>query len=370
MTTETGKQKAVPTRARRGKRIIFPLVSGIAAVLATAILTLSVLGVLTIAGVVVMSGGIEQMVENHRRHENSTRPLPGDEDDGDTEKETTVLFGSYPQTEVTDSSLTDVLTSLAGTLPTSENSYAWTSYGYYAKGEVSNYMWYINVTYSGETYRGVYFTHYRPYYTDYISSTANTYQDDNGYYTSNIYWFKFEPILWRIVAEANGEAILVCEMLIDSHEFDDSNSYSNNYANSNIRAWLNESFYETAFSASEQEQIVKTWVDNSAESTGYADNSDACEDTYDNVFLLSYEEVTGYFTSNGKREKQTTDYAQCQGAYTYSDGSYEGNGWWWLRSPSYSSSYYARFVFYGGIADNYSVDSTDYGVCPALRICL
>ncbi len=277
-----------------------------------------------------------------------------------------ILFGSYPQTEVTNRSLTSTLSTMAGTKPTSSNAYAWTSYGYYKDGSISNYMWYQDIEYNGETYRGVYFTSYRPYYTSSSSSTSNTYQDDNGYYTSNIYWFKFEPILWRIVAEANGEATLVCEMLIDSHEFDDNNSYSNNYARSNIRAWLNDSFYKTAFNELERKLILLTTVDNSAASTGDTRNRYDCEDTEDYIYLLSYKEVTTYFTSNSAREKQTTDYAQCQGAYTDS----EGDGYWWLRSPDSYRSGDAQSVLVDGYAGRGSVDYTGNGVCPALRICL
>ena len=98
-----------------------------------------------------------------------------------------IYFGEYPQTKVTDGSITNALRSAAGTLPTSSNSQAWTSYGYYINSSVSNYMWYIDLTYSGEKYRGVYFTSYRPYWTDEISSAGNSYQDDNGYSTSTVY---------------------------------------------------------------------------------------------------------------------------------------------------------------------------------------
>ncbi len=294
-----------------------------------------------------------------------------------------ILFGSYPQTEVTSSSLTSTLTTMAGTKPTSSNAYAWTSYGYYVNGSISNYMWYQDIEYNGETYRGVYFTSYRPYYTGNSSSTSNSNQDDNGYYTSNIYWFKFEPILWRIVAEANGEATLVCEMLIDSQEYYHSTSshtvngttvYANNYAYSNIRAWLNDSFYETAFNELERELILLTAVDNSVASTGYSSNSYACADTEDYIYLLSYKEATTYFTSDADRQKQTTDYAQCQGAWTSTSSSYAGNGYWWLRSPDRTYSYYARSVYYDGRAGSdyiyYSVYGAGDGVCPALRICL
>ena len=289
--------------------------------------------------------------------------------------EDTILFGTYPQTEVTDSTLKSILNSLAGTLPTSSNAQAWTSYGYYVNGSVSNYMWYIDVENGGEKYRGVYFTSYRPRYTKYGNSTSNTRQDDNGYTTSNIYWFKYEPISWTILNENNGTALILCDMIIDSQQFDYENgSYYNDYAESTVRKWLNETFYNTAFDELQKEIILTTTVDNSVASTGYSSNSYACEDTEDKVFLLSYKELTTYLTTNASRMKKTTDYAQSQGAFTSTSSSYLGNGYWWLRSPDSGHSTSARNVSTdGSISDSNSyyytpVNDNSTGVVPALQI--
>ena len=282
----------------------------------------------------------------------------------------TILFGEYPQTEVTDSTLVSTLDTLAGTKPTSSNAYNWTSYGYYVSGSVSNYMWYIDVENGGERYRGVYFTSYRPYDCDDSSSTGSTYQDDNGYTTGNIYWFKYEPISWTILNENNGTALILCDMIIDSQQFDYENgSYYNDYAESTIRKWLNETFYETAFDELQKEIILTTNVDNSVASTGYSSNPYACEDTEDKVFLLSYKELTTYLKTTASRMKKTTDYAQAQGAYISTYLSYVGNGQWLLRSPFYSKWYSAQNVGASGeFGDHCFVNSTYYGVVPALQI--
>ena len=280
--------------------------------------------------------------------------------------EDTILFGEYPQTEVTDSTLVSTLNSLAGTKPTSSNSYNWTSYGYYISGSVSNYMWYVDVENDGEMYRGVYFTSYRPDCPRDSSSTGNTHQDNNGYTTSNIYWFKYEPISWTILNENNGTALILCDMIIDSQQFDYENrSYYNDYAESTIRKWLNETFYNTAFNDLQKEIILTTTVDNSAASTAYSSNSYACEDTEDKVFLLSYKERTRYLTTIASGMKKTTDYAQAQGAYI----STSSNGYWWLRSPYFNYSNGANYVGHGGDVHNYNyVYSTFTGVVPALQI--
>ncbi len=276
-----------------------------------------------------------------------------------------IYFGTYPQSEVTDIS---IKTALGGYDST------WTSYGYYINGAVSNYMYYKDKEYADNKYRGVYFTSYRPNYTTNSSLSSNSYQGDNGYYISTVYWFKYEPIKWSILKDnGDGTALILSELLLDSQEYyissnsrtvDGQTVYANNYEHSTIRAWLNDEFYNTAFNSVQKALIETTEVDNSVASAGYSSNKYACENTNDKIFLPSYVEVTTYeaMDSNSEREKQTTDYAQSQGACTDS-----GDGYWWLRSP-YSSSGFARSVNYDGDGDFELVYNTLSGVSPALVI--
>lgn len=299
--------------------------------------------------------------------------------------EDTILFGEYPQTKVTDATLVSALNNMAGTLPTSSNSQNWTSYGYYVSGAVIDYMWYIDIESGEDKYRGVYFTSYRPRHTDYSSSSSNTYQDDNGYNTSMVYWFKYEPISWTVVNEDDGTAFIVCDMIIDSQEFDNENGSSDNdYAESTIRRWLNDTFYNTAFNQYEQKRILTTAVDNSVESTGYEPNpylGSWRRDTKDKVFLLSYVEVVDYCGSRQDRIKQATDYAQSQGAYTIftrilgnplqPSSTYMSIGDWWLRSPCNDTFYESLFVSVQGYIytnGGVKVNNTSSGVVPALWI--
>lgn len=277
--------------------------------------------------------------------------------------EDTILFGTYPQTEVTNSTLKSTLNSLAGRKPTSSNSYNWTSYGYYVSGSVSNYMWYIDIENDGEKYRGVYFTSNRLNHCSNQNISPSSPQKDNGYTTGIRYWFKYEPISWTILNESDGTAFILCDMIIDSQQFD---YLTNDYAESTIRKWLNETFYETAFDELQREIIITTTVDNSTESTGYINNPYVCEDTQDKVFLLSRHEAYKYVNST-TRQKKTTDYAKSQGVISWT--SY-GNGSWWLRSPGNSDRYSAIDIDYGGQISNFYCDVyyTYMGVVPALNI--
>ncbi len=284
-----------------------------------------------------------------------------------TRSGSTIYFGEYPQTRVTDGTITAALNGMRGTLPTSLNSRDWTSYGYYIYGDVTNFMWYIDLEYSGEKYRGVYFTSYRPDYT--ISPSPISYsQDNNGYSTGTVYWFKWEPIKWRILTESDGKAMILSELMLDSqqYDYDYDGSYSNNYANSTIRRWLNDTFYNTAFGDTQQAIIETTEVDNSVYSTGYSSNPSTSENTFDKVFLLSYREAnnSSYGMTSTTRHKQGSDYCKAQGSLTDSNG----NGNWWLRSPYIYYRNNASFVNFDGIPGSNGVYDTTYGVVPALWI--
>jgi hypothetical protein len=245
-------------------------------------------------------------------------------------------IGTYPQSKVTDATLLSTLNAASGTLPTSTNSQAWTDYGYYINGSVSSYMWYIDITNASDEYRGVYFTSYRPDNTNNPSSTIYSEQDDNGYTPSFVYWFKYEPITWRVLDVQSNRAFLMADLVLDSQDYHYSRDertiggstvYANNYEHSHIRSWLNDNFYNTAFTAEEKARIQTTTVDNSVASTGYSSNKNiasyVCANTSDKVFLLSYAEVTsatyGFTYGLSKtiaRQLKPSAYAQSQGVYT------------------------------------------------------
>ena len=306
-----------------------------------------------------------------------------------------IYFGRYPQTDVT-ASMGTTLTSYLSAKPTNGNNNGWTSYKYYIEdSNATDYMWYKDVTYTdGNKYRAVYFTSYRPYRTGYSSSTDNTWQDDNGYTLSNVYWFRYDEVKWRILNRTGNTATILAELILDSQDYnytDNSSNgyYANNYANSSIRKWLNETFYNTAFNSLQKALINTVTVDNSARSTNpdnnatwenNGENQYACDNTQDKVWLLSMQEVTrasyGFNTSPDTddtiRRKQASAYAQCQGTYVYRsiDSVYNGNSYWWLRSPDYYSDNRAYLIYYDGNYNYYYVKYTGLGVVPALQISL
>ncbi len=296
-----------------------------------------------------------------------------------------IYFGEYPKTEVKDEKLKSALDWLAGATPDYTFNHAWKDYGYFKSGKVQSYMWYNDVTYEGERYRGVFFTSYRPNHTTYVGDTEdNSYQHDNGYRVNTKYWFKYEPIEWRVLSRQNGKALLMADSVLDCMQYfsvntknrviDGKTVFPNNYAESDIREWLNGAFYSTAFGNTEKNIIELTEVKNGLASTGDFFSEYICENTEDKVFLLSWHDMVNAeygFNPNAAaygdsaRLLNGSDYAKSLGLREtfYRDKEYST---FWLRSP-YQKSSKAYVAYYDGALDNADVVRTE-GVVPALQI--
>ena len=125
-----------------------------------------------------------------------------------------------------------------------------------------------------------------------------------------------------------------------------------------------------AFKDNEKGAIITTEVDNSASTTYSSPNQYACENTFDKIYLLSYQDIknSNYgFINNESRYAKLTDFAKAIGACWNTSPEYLDNGYYWLRSPDYDRSYNANFVNDYGVVDYY-VYSTDYGVRVACNI--
>ena len=194
------------------------------------------------------------------------------------------------------------------------------------------------------------------------------------------FYFKVEPIKWKILQVNGTQYKLVTDLIIDNQKFHSSTStriidgktiYPNNYEYSDIRKWLNEDFYNRAFTKELQSYINTTLVDNSVASTGDSSNKYICNDTYDKVYLLSYTDITNEeygFTNDVSREKQLTDYAKAKGVFF--SGTYPEKGNYWLRSPYFDYGCYARYVNNCGSIYHDWVYYVRVGVSAAITISL
>ena len=211
------------------------------------------------------------------------------------------------------------------------------------------------------------------------SSSGYAFANDETVVMGTAYYFKVEPILWRILAQDDGTAMILCDSIIVGKTYHSGgfNNDSNEYGSSGIRSWLNNQFYQNTFSELERELILTTTVDNSVASTGYTSNRYAGADTSDKIFLLSYVEVTNteYGFSDGtqvdeSREMQVSDYSRATGVWmntTRSDNNY-GNGYWWLRSPYYNDKEIVRQIGNDGKLTMGDAGRNGAGVVPAMWI--
>ena len=204
-----------------------------------------------------------------------------------------------------------------------------------------------------------------PYATGYKFSSGET-------ISHAVYYFKVEPIRWRILYEDGEKALIVCDSIIDAMPF---GKKGNSYAYSTVRYWLNSDFYSIAFTDIQRKLICATLLDNSDNLKGSDSEEPFSASTNDQIFLLSCTEVCkaeyGFApagTDDAARRLLTSDFARAKGVYMMTESGYYGVGTWWLRSYGFTSSQVCRVGpgYVGGSEPNYQAG----GVVPALWISL
>lgn len=179
-----------------------------------------------------------------------------------------------------------------------------------------------------------------------------SYEQDNSQTDGN------EPIEWLVLEKEDGKALIISRYALDVmryHELPEDVTWET----CNLRNWLNNVFYQEAFSAGEQ-CLIKESVVTSEDNNVFFTNSG--NDTQDKIFLLSTSEAEDLFLSDKERKCEATEYAEAQGAYI---NDKTGKVLWWLRSPGRDNSDAMRVSHDGSISyGGYSVDSEYICVRP------
>ncbi len=185
------------------------------------------------------------------------------------------------------------------------------------------------------------------------------------------YYFKVEPIRWKILSQRDGELLLLCDLILTGRRFDASD---NCYKTSDVRAFLNGEFYSSAFYETEREQILLSSTSNGAQSTKSESNPYICEDTDDHIFLLSREEISNDVynfrpeeAGDLTRQLKTSDYARALGVSTSTTPAHCGNGTWRLRTPDATAKHATCAIHSSGSLCTLYVDAIE-GIAPALRL--
>lgn len=270
----------------------------------------------------------------------------------------TIEFGSYPQSKV--SAVTAIALSLT------VNSKAWTTCGYYYGGDsgITNekvIMKYADVEYDGNLYRGIDIISFRPYNSNDVSNSKDkSYQDDNGYSTGT-YWFKYEPVKWTVV---NTNGLLIAENVLDAQCFNNVMYVKNNggwkdaegkkpanvYNESDIRAFLAENFYVTAFSEAEKKCLSSDLFNLNG------------SDPISLASVSFFEDYCGLFNPASSKAVPT-DYAKSQGVRV--EG---GNTSYFLKDAGKNSAVSCMVTASGSKTDNADSVWASAGVRPVIKL--
>jgi len=204
-----------------------------------------------------------------------------------------------------------------------------------------------------------------------------------GAYPQTIDGTDAAPIRWRVLQNSGSELFLLSEFILDCKRYHGKSAditwydcVDTTWHDCDLRRWLNDDFYSTAFDARERE-FIKT--------AHCTDNGEGTPDTEDKVFLLSVNEIKDASDIHGKDLRRTvgTEFAKMKkpdgcSLYVYDktnrenyvtiNGEEAGCSWWWLRTQGNKPTR-AYFVGTGCSIRSYAnVSAARDGVRPALKI--
>ena len=185
------------------------------------------------------------------------------------------------------------------------------------------------------------------------------------------------PIEWLVLARDGNKALLISRYGLDVQPYN-SEKTDVTWETCTLRTWLNNTFFNKAFTPAEQATILTTTVYNFWTEGNTEWESGGGNTTQDRIFLLSYEEANQYLQvkyrqgigDNNRASRVTpTEYALARGAYTQDYKTPEGAdaGWWWLRSPG-REQHHAAIVNHNGFLFYNVVSSTSGLVRPVMWI--
>ena len=138
-----------------------------------------------------------------------------------------------------------------------------------------------------------------------------------------------EPIEWQVLAVQGDRALVISRYVLEVRAYHNA---GNTWESHNDRQWLNEDFYNRAFTDAEKKQILTVTNDNPDNATYGTKGGNR---TQDKIFYLSIDE-TRNFSSDDNRKAKPTEYVRAQGILVLEP--YGGTTYWSLRSPGYTES--------------------------------
>lgn len=167
-----------------------------------------------------------------------------------------------------------------------------------------------------------------------------------------------DPIYWIVLEKQDDRILVVSSLILDIHSYDESDSDVVTWEKCSLRRWLNNTFINNAFNATERKLILEAEVP----ADKYPDcDTDPGNATTDHIFLLSASEYLKYFTYDSI--SRFSDYADTM---SEDRGRYQA---WWLRTPG-EDGQAKVFCDDGNMFDASWYRDPNGGVRPAMWISL
>ncbi|MBO4873160.1 MAG: hypothetical protein J5496_07075 [Lachnospiraceae bacterium] len=130
-----------------------------------------------------------------------------------------------------------------------------------------------------------------------------------------------EEIEWIVLEVHADHVVLISRYILDQVKFLETARWAS-YSSSGIREWLTGPFYQNAFSQEEKQSMIEFAV-NPGKNPKYA--TDQAATVYDEVGILSVEQVEHYFRDPADKQCTATAYALKRGVYRADNGF---SPWW------------------------------------------
>ena len=170
-----------------------------------------------------------------------------------------------------------------------------------------------------------------------------------------------KPIEWIVMKNEGNQVLLLSKYVLDAKPYN-KELKAVTWETSDIRQWLNNEFYTTAFNKTEKAKIQTSLIKNE-DNSKYGTSGG--NDTEDKVFLLSEKEAETLFSNDEEKIAKATEYAEKSVVYVNEEKAVL----WWLRSPGSDSRSAAVVDNYGWVIGGGGyVDDSGGGVRPALHL--
>lgn len=175
---------------------------------------------------------------------------------------------------------------------------------------------------------------------------------DSGLKAGNVISFgKYQnkTLDWQVLETDGNTALVILDGILCNRPYNEVRSKFLTWENSTLRRWLNNDFFNEAFSEEQRALIQTTHVDNSSAQHRDTNGPIASEpDTEDKVYLLSWKEVFVYYPTQESRI--------CQKSH------------WWTRSPGEFPQAALAVASDGYMEYGNDSSSNENGIRPVMRI--